>query len=73
MGGSKSSVFLLKGWAVAESLTFFLYVGLAAPTVTSFLLSQLFPLIPDTDASSLTLPPAPAVRVRSPARPDCRN
>lgn len=70
--GSKGGISLLKRWAVTEFLTF-LYVGLATPTVTSFLLSQLFPLLRATTASSLTLPPALVVLVRSPARPDCRN
>lgn len=50
-----------------------LYMGLATPTVTSFLISQLLPLLPSIPAAFLTLPATRVLLVRSPARSDCRN
>lgn len=49
------------------------YMGLATPTVASFLVSQLLPLLPSIPAAFLTLPTTQVLLVRSPARPDCRN
>lgn len=66
---------LLELWAasVSDFYMYILYMGLATPTVTSFLVSQLLPLLPSIPAAFLTLPTTQVLLVTSPARPDCRN
>lgn len=72
---SEGSVSLLELWAasVSDFYMYILYMGLATPTVTSFLVSQLLPLLPSIPAAFLTLPTTQVLLVTSPARPDCRN
>lgn len=64
---------LLAGVMGCKCSRLLLYMGLATPTVTSFLISQLLPLLPSIPAAFLTLSATPVLLVRSPARPDCRN
>lgn len=58
---------------LADLCMYILCMGLATPTVTSFLVSQLLPLLPSIPAAFLTLPTTQVLLVRSPARPDCKN